>query len=52
LEVCQYDMVELKLDWDQWNVQKNEEKHGTSHDFELCSCTEVDKPTATCYNTR
>jgi len=23
-------MDELKFDWDQWNIQKNEEKHGIS----------------------
>ena len=23
-------MNELKFDWDQWNIQKNEEKHGIS----------------------
>ena len=23
-------MAELAFDWDQWNVQKNEEKHGVS----------------------
>ena len=23
-------MEEIKFDWDQWNIQKNEEKHGIS----------------------
>jgi uncharacterized DUF497 family protein len=23
-------MNELQFDWDQWNIQKNEEKHGIS----------------------